>query len=159
VIQAVVARRLLQGSAPPCGSHLPVDLVVLCAEEYQLAPAVYGHRPFGRRARVLRVPLTDGGQPLSVRRTRWALDAAVEVARTYSNGETVLVTCAAGLNRSGLVVALALLEFGVDVNTAIGAIRRARGAQALCNPHFVQFLYSVAGRSMVRIPIDRQVRA
>ena len=144
---SAITHRLWQGSVPSPGEMLPFDLVVLCAEEHQMPSAT-----FGARARVLRVPLTDLAKPLSPRRTHWAFRAAVEVARVYANGGRVLVTCAAGLNRSGLVNGLALLELGVDAPSAVAAIRRARPG-ALCNPFFEHLIYSAAGRSMVRIPV------
>jgi protein-tyrosine phosphatase len=77
----------------------------------------------------------------------------VECARVYLHGGTVIVTCAAGLNRSGLVMGLTLLELGVDPSTAIDVIRRARPG-ALCNPHFAQFILNMRGRSLVRIPVQ-----
>jgi hypothetical protein len=147
-----VTHRLWQGSVPTAGRHLPFDLVVLCAQEHQFPIAVYGVRPFGPRARVLRCPLTDGGAPLSNHGVSRAFGAAVEVARAYMNGERVVVTCQAGLNRSGLVVALALLEMGVDAPSAVQAVRRARPG-GLGNVHFEHLIYSVAGRSMIRVPI------
>lgn len=154
-----VTHRLWQGSVPTPGAALPFDLVVLCAEEHQFPAGLYGLRPFGNRARILRCPLTDRGQPLSAERTRLAFRTAVEVAHAYLRGERIVVTCQAGLNRSGLVVALALLELGVDSTTAIHRIRMARpptasSPGALCNPHFVQLILSVAGRSMIRMPIS-----
>jgi protein-tyrosine phosphatase len=146
-----VATKLWQGSVPKPGVPLPYDVVVLCAEEHQFDPRVYGHRPFGSRARVIRVPLTDMGAPLSPRRLAMAFSAAADVAGAVLREEVVLTTCAMGLNRSGLVNALALMEIGVPVLDAIAAIRLARPG-ALSNPHFVALLHGIAGRPMVRFP-------
>jgi protein-tyrosine phosphatase len=146
-----ITSRLWQGSVPEPGRPHPFDLIVLCAVEHQFDTRTYGIRPFGNRARVLRCPLRDDGTPPSTGQVSRAFAAGVEVARAYANGESIVVTCAMGLNRSGLVSALALMEMGVPVEDAIGAIRRARPG-ALGNPYFVQLLYSVAGRSIVRMP-------
>lgn len=145
-----VTPKLWQGSVPEAGKSLPFDLVVLCAVEHQFEGMA---RPFGRRARVLRCPLRDCA-PLSHREVKDALRAAVEVAHAYSNGLTTVVTCAMGLNRSGLVMALSLVELGIAPNDAVAAVRRAR-PNALCNPYFVQIIHEVAGRSVIRIPIER----
>ena len=153
-----VSPRLWQGSLPKAGHPLPFDVVVLCAAESQFDPRVYGHRPFGVRARVLRCPLTDGGLPLSRQGVSRAFSAAVQVAKAYAEGQKILTTCQMGWNRSGIVNALALMELGIDVSTTIEIIRRAR-PKALSNPHFVRLLYEAAGRALVRIPISREMRS
>lgn len=51
-----------------------------------------------------------------------------------------LVFCAGGLNRSGLVVAQALIELGRRPPEAVGLVRAARGKWALSNPAFESFL-------------------
>lgn len=149
-----ILQHLHQGSAPQAGFPLPFDLVVLCAQERQYSPSVYGHRPFGARARVLRVPLTDGGQPLSPQNAARAYAAGTAVAAALVRDERVLVTCALGLNRSGIVNALAMLQLGADAPSAVAIIKRQRPG-ALHNPHFVQLVYAVAGRSLLRIPLTQ----
>ncbi|WP_242545104.1 protein phosphatase [Amycolatopsis sp. MtRt-6] len=57
-------------------------------------------------------------------------------------GRTTLVRCHAGQNRSGLVVAQALVELGMDLPAAIAVIRQRRSPGALSNPLFVQYLES-----------------
>jgi hypothetical protein len=146
-----VATRLFQGSVPTPGAQIPADLLVLCAVEHQF-PGANRQRLFGHRATVLHCPLTDGGAPLKPRQIRDAVNASVECARVYLHGGTVIVTCAAGLNRSGLVMGLTLLELGVEPRSAIDAIRRARPG-ALCNPHFEQLILNMRGRSLVRFPL------
>lgn len=52
-----------------------------------------------------------------------------------------LVHCQAGLNRSGLVTAAAImLQDGVSAQEAIDIIRTKRSSACLCNPTFVQVL-------------------
>ena len=150
-----IIRHLYQGSLPGAGFPLPFDLVVLCAGESQFDPKVYGQRPFGARARVLRVPLTDGGMPLSPQNAARAYAAATDVASTLSRGERVLVTCYLGLNRSGIVNALALLQLGWRAQEAVALIKAAR-PNALHNAHFVQLVYNIGGRSLFRVPLNIQ---
>ena len=52
----------------------------------------------------------------------------------------VLVRCAAGLNRSGLVVARILIEAGFDADEAVARVRERRSPDALENPYFVEWL-------------------
>lgn len=53
----------------------------------------------------------------------------------------VLVRCYAGYNRSGLVVALTLLNMGYSPAAAIDLIREKRSPHALCNEEFVKYVY------------------
>ena len=55
----------------------------------------------------------------------------------------VLVHCQAGLNRSGLVTALALVQQGMKAIDAIRLIREKRSPMALCNPYFTKWLISL----------------
>lgn len=62
------------------------------------------------------------------------------VADAATEGRRVLVRCSGGLNRSGLVVASALVRLGHAPDEAIRLVRAARGAWALTNPMFVSHL-------------------
>lgn len=59
------------------------------------------------------------------------------VAARLDEGRTVLVRCQAGLNRSSLVAALALVHRGWEPQSAIDAIRAARSQNCLFNRSFV----------------------
>lgn len=65
---------------------------------------------------------------------------AIAVAAHVEAGRRVLVRCHAGYNRSGLVVALALLELGYIADDAIALIREKRSPFALHNHHFVRYI-------------------
>ena len=65
------------------------------------------------------------------------------VATAVGEERRVLVRCSGGLNRSGVVVAEALVQLGHPPDQAIAAVRAARGPWALTNPGFVAHL---AGR-------------
>jgi dual specificity protein phosphatase-like protein len=72
------------------------------------------------------------------------------VAALVTSGRRVLVHCTEGLNRSGVVVARALMEMGKTANEAIELVRRTRGPsvdgfQALNNPAFVDWLLREGG--------------
>lgn len=51
-----------------------------------------------------------------------------------------LVHCQAGLNRSGMVTAVALILDGYDVTDAIALLRKQRSPAVLCNPVFEDWL-------------------
>lgn len=136
-----VARRLWQGSLPWEGlDPRQFPLLVLCAKEYQPRGQFPG-------VTVIHVPLDDSGVPMLPEEKHAAIVAARIVWRELAAGRRVLVTCAAGLNRSGLVSALSLMRGGVPSARAIAAVRRARGPNALSNPYFVRFLESAAARA------------
>lgn len=58
----------------------------------------------------------------------------------WQEGKRVLVRCAAGLNRSGLITALVLMRAGHSADDAVSLIRERRSADALFNHSFVQYL-------------------
>lgn len=134
---------LWMGSAPKCGTKLREqwDVVVLCAMEYQLPASCF------RGVEVVGVPLDDAIP--SREEIRLAQRAAAHVAAALRAGRRVLVTCWMGRNRSGLVVALALVRLGASPNVAIEMVRRARGEHALSNPAFVELIRNVRRESAV----------
>ena len=58
----------------------------------------------------------------------------------WKQGDRVLVRCQAGLNRSGLVLALILIKDGLSAQEAIARIRDNRGNDALFNNNFCNWL-------------------
>lgn len=58
----------------------------------------------------------------------------------WKRGKRVLVRCQAGLNRSGLVMALVLIRDGYSAYDAINLQRNARSNYVLFNKKFVEFL-------------------
>jgi protein-tyrosine phosphatase len=67
----------------------------------------------------------------------------------WKSGDRVLIRCQAGLNRSGLVLALILIKDGLTSDRAISLIRKGRGDDALCNSHFVTWLLA-EGESFIK---------
>lgn len=68
------------------------------------------------------------------------LEIASHVNESRQTGDT-LVHCQAGLNRSGLVAATALILEGYPADTAISLLRANRSDAVLCNPVFEQWLH------------------
>ena len=58
----------------------------------------------------------------------------------WSSGKRLLIRCAGGMNRSGLLVALTLMRSGLTSDEAIALIRDRRHPWALNNRSFVELL-------------------
>lgn len=127
---------LYVGSKPPPGRREGVDVVVLAAMEYQPPAHLFPG------TEVIHVPLDDDpSRQMREDEIVEATRAAGRVARRLRAGRRVLVTCAMGLNRSGLVAALAMHEVhGMGADEIVERLRRARGKRALSNPHFEKLL-------------------
>lgn len=131
-----VAPRLFVGSKPPPGRHEGIDTIVLAALEYQPPARLFPG------TEVIHVPLDDApGRQMRVDEIEGAARAASRVARRLRAGRRVLVTCQMGLNRSGLVAALAMHEvYGMSPDEIVKRLRGARGMWALSNPNFERLL-------------------
>ena len=116
--------------------HDYFDGLALCADEYQ--PNCFPD------VSMIRALIKDDGSPMTRQERIEAARAAGKVIKLINDGGRVLVTCYAGMNRSGLVCAVTLCK-GPDkmnVDDAIKLIRKARGKYALSNTDFVDFLYA-----------------
>jgi protein-tyrosine phosphatase len=58
-----------------------------------------------------------------------------------------LVHCQAGLNRSGLVAAMALIRGGMEAHEAILLLREKRSPAVLCNEAFQAWLFAYDGKT------------
>lgn len=137
---------LWQGSLPKPGGLVQsagFQTLVLCAREYQLPKTDFPG------VTVIHAPNDDHSAfPLDRDKLQVALNAAHEVAQAVREGQQVLVTCAAGLNRSGLVSGLTLhLLFGWPGVKCVARVRKYRpnskvhpGHGALGNGEFVRAL-------------------
>lgn len=148
-----VVGTLFQGSFPNPGPFVgqTFDVLVLCAKELQPMAAAYP------KVRVLYCPLDDSGKPMTREEMRRTAKTAKLVRTALDLGQRCLVTCAMGLNRSGLVSALSLMmpvQRGHLVRTtpsclssdqAIALVRKARGMWALSNMEFVRTLARTDG--------------
>jgi hypothetical protein len=70
-------------------------------------------------------------------------DMVVAAHRDWKKGKRVLVRCQAGINRSGLVMALVLIREGYSAQDAISLMRNKRGRAVLANKHFEAWLKEV----------------
>jgi hypothetical protein len=134
---------LAQGGQPPQGAtlhQLGFDAVVLAAEEFQPSARTFPG------VQVIHVPYEDGPNvPVEV-----AMKAAQQIARLIRSGKQVLVTCYAGLNRSGLLVALTLWYLGFGSGLEIVSRVRAGRVRALSNPWFAAWLRTLPPRRVTR---------
>lgn len=132
--------RLWQGSAPDLGSQVAragFQALVLAADEYQ-PPA----RAFPGVA-VMHAPLDDHYDPLTAEEWERIISAARFAAYNVSLGRRTLITCQAGLNRSGIITALTVCFLtGTSGEDAVRLIQRRR-PDALCNSNFVDHIETV----------------
>lgn len=128
-----IARRLWVGAAPPVDRSMPeFDLLVMCAREVQPSEIAF-------RGTVLRCPLNDA--VLAPRELSHALMTGRSVAGALQRGRRVLVTCAAGRNRSALVAGLALgIATTMPPQEIVSLIRQRRSPDCLSNPYFVDVM-------------------
>lgn len=144
-----IVPNLWQGSRPPTGSVVAdagFDILVLCARDYQ---PIARHYP---GVRVIHAPNDDMAwirkDDLHV-----AAQTAGELAAALARGHKILVTCVAGINRSGLVVALTIHKaYGYSGKSCINFVRRRRKIEddvALRNPVFVEALLKLVGQDQV----------
>lgn len=139
-----VTPRLWMGATPdPTAPHAKFDAIILCAKEIQ--PVM---RKF--KGTVIRAPFREAPYP-TARERKIAIRAAREVVKRLRKGQTVLVTCGEGLNRSGLVVGLSLrMATKKSPGEIIHLIRRARGEWALRNDSFLRIICGFASRDLPR---------
>ena len=142
---------LWQGSIPPTGSELEragFTVLVLCAQDYQFQGEDY----LFPGVRIVRAPNVDDYYEELTREV--AITAAKEVVQEVVREGKALVTCVAGLNRSGLVSALTLhLLYGWPGKKCIQQVRRKRMTvilhpqhYPLSNPKFVEALEALPER-------------
>jgi hypothetical protein len=74
------------------------------------------------------------------------LELAVWGHSRWQSGSKILVRCAAGENRSGLITLLILQKHGLTTDEAVNLIREMRKkGSPLHNPHFIDFAREVRG--------------
>lgn len=78
------------------------------------------------------------------------------VSSALTGGQKVLVHCSGGLNRSGVIVALALQSQGFTPSAAVALMRVRRDEFVLCNRAFERFVLGdrlpTAETSVFRLP-------
>jgi len=104
------------------------NLVVLCAHDVELPSLPPG--VVGVHLKLKDAPMIPEDAWPAIWRTVGMVREAV------LNGQRVLVACAMGLNRSGLITGLTLRSLWMTGSEAVTLIRRARGPFALRNGYF-----------------------
>ena len=141
-IASEIVPGLWQGGYPKRPASLSrqgIDMLVLAAREIQPP-----WETFPPGLEVVYAPMHDNfWDGPSEDEAQIALSAASDVSRALDEGKTVLVTCAMGINRSGLINALVLMDR--EGLTGLEAVRRVRAARpgALNNTSFVHWLASL----------------
>ncbi len=132
---SIIVPHLYQGGCPANDDDLTrFQTVVNCA--HQEWAFNYPH-PHGWGARYIEVALHDN-DPDKYGGTAWSRieHTAEVVAQDVTDGKEVLVHCLQGWNRSGVVVARAMIHLGWEPFEAIRTVRLMRHPMALSNPHF-----------------------
>ena len=140
--------RLYMGSFPQPGTNVGAegfDLLVICAMErlHFLGSPSESYTAAAFSCRTVHAPFDDGEVTDEV--VAAAVRGAKATVRALADGEKVLVTCNAGRNRSGLVVAVSLLALfpkmsPEDVVELVRRRRKAPSGLALTNEDFVTLI-------------------
>jgi protein-tyrosine phosphatase len=136
-----ITETLWQGAAPLKGravARYGFRTLVLCAYENQPPSSSFPG------VKVLRVPLDDSLRVLTSAEQHDIIETAGAMARRMRYSP-VLCTCAAGINRSGLLSAVALLLASSAPADKIIEHVRSRRPGALSNPNFVAFVRALDG--------------
>jgi protein-tyrosine phosphatase len=101
------------------------------------------HDPFRQSSRpfdTIWFPIHDSNRLPELRKLHRVSGCVTERIKA---GQRVLVHCAAGLNRSGLVTALVVRQYyGINGASAVDLLRSKR-PWALCNPTFAEYVASL----------------
>jgi len=113
------------------------DVLVLAAEEHQ---AKNLKAPPGKQ--IVRLGFDDDSyRPIPPEVGKIFHAHAKQLGQAALSGRKLMITCAMGLNRSGLITALTLMHaYRMKPSDAIKLIRARRHIDCLCNPMFEQWL-------------------
>lgn len=113
------------------------SVLVLCAEEHQAKGL---KAPPGKT--IIRLGFDDDiYRPVPPEAGKIFHAHAQQLAKAVMSGHKLMITCAMGLNRSGLITALTLMHgYKMRPSEAIRLIRGRRSKDCLCNPMFEQWL-------------------
>ena len=114
-----------------------VGVLMLCAEEIQLPKL---KAPPGKQ--IIRLGFDDDTyRPIPPEAGKIFHAHAQQLGKAALSGRKIMITCAMGLNRSGLITALTLMHgYRMKPSDAIKLIRGRRDKDCLCNPMFEQWL-------------------
>jgi len=114
------------------------------AQDFDTVITAFAHsNPCGIGVKELRYAFMDGN--MSDFKPEQDLVWLVREAHTdWRAGKKVLIRCQAGINRSGLIMALVLIKEGYSPEDAIKLIREKRCESALTNEKFANWLQEFA---------------
>ena len=136
---------LYQGGAPTQMDELrrdKFDVIVFCATDFQ--PSANAYFPTD----CIFCPFKDNDAGPSPAKLKEIYELADKISMMIMGGKKVLITCAAGLNRSGLLTALVINKLtGWGGAACINLVRSKRrivaGMSPLYNQAFVKILQSI----------------
>jgi len=111
-------------------------------DDWQTVVSLYKWERYDLGPNTERVEVTmyDAGKVPDVAQLHELADTVNEA---LARGGKVLVHCQAGLNRSNLVTALALIKQGRAPRDAVALLRERRSPMVLCNQAFEGWLYAI----------------
>ena len=106
------------------GASLVVNLLEM-QEIVMLGTAALPAKILTKNMAFMHLPMANSILPDESFEENWRKNRS-RLLEALRNGERILVHCKEGVGRSGLVVARLLIESGVDADSAISAVRKAR---------------------------------
>ena len=76
------------------------------------------------------------------------MDIVKMAHKDWKSGKKVLIRCQAGLNRSGIVMALVMIRDGYSPADAIRLMREKRSEAVLCNQAFTKWLLNLSDEKL-----------
>lgn len=122
------------------GGIYTISTDVVVRKEFDLVVSLHTSNGFGPHEDVEHIRVLIPDEELLEMEKRRLRELVPHIVAAVKNGKKVLVRCAAGYNRSGLIVATVLRELGYGADEAIALIRERRSRYALCNPTFVEYV-------------------
>ena len=139
-----IVERLYMGAYPEYRLPREPRFTMLVLTAWEKQPLRSEAQDIARGAVVVRIPLDDADETFDEKLTPRLVEVGELIAHEIRRSGRVLVTCAQGINRSGLVVAHALLAMGFKNPVEIVQARRRVPGGALRNPHFVRHIENFA---------------
>jgi hypothetical protein len=126
------------------------DKAFITVADYDYVVTAYAWaRPADWEVQEVRFPYYDSDdiRDLPIERV---VRVAQDAHRAWKAGDRVLIRCQAGLNRSGLIMALVLILEGYEPREAIALMRAQRAPGVLCNRAFERFLLDTDMSALLR---------
>jgi hypothetical protein len=143
----IVSHLWMGGYPHPDGNYAGAGITAVVNVDHKELGSSQGRRPWWPPiwpGLYVHYPLSDGdGDSQFDTRRVWNTVRSISqfVAKLVLHDDhTVLVHCTQGWNRSGIIVARALIDMGKSPEEAIALVQRRRNPECLSNPHFTRWL-------------------